>query len=72
MTLREWLRVRLVGQRPTGTLADYDPENCDRTSRIIVDSVEGARCDSRTFTSYEELAADFDRLLRKMRDTIDP
>lgn len=61
--IREKVREVLVGKQPTGNLSDYDPINCDRTSRVIVDSVEGARCDSKTFTSFDNLSADWDRLM---------
>lgn len=60
---KERLFDLLRGKRPTGGLADFAPENSERTARIVVDSLEGARCDPRTFNSFTALSEDFDRLM---------
>lgn len=64
VSVKDYVRALIVGERPKGTLDDYSPRMTDRTARIVVDAVEGARYDSRNFTSSSDLAADLERLSR--------
>lgn len=59
--------VRQSASADYAPLSAYSPEESDRSSRIVVDSIEGARCDSRSFSSYDELAEEFAELLLKVR-----
>lgn len=62
--IRDWVRVLMVGEPPSGNLDDYSPERSDRHARIVVDSVEGARHDPRAFEDFDAVTSDFDRLLK--------